>query len=144
MNCRNRCSLKISKISSLSYSMYQTLAKTVTHHPLWLWSLTVFRLLNVPAAVTLTGLELYEPLVHRLQDGRIHLLHNVFQLVGIWLQVVDLHEWLAGQETKNKTEPPLSHTSYTSIRGHARGFTSLSANSQYCMLTLLSRLLTQA
>lgn len=50
--------------------------------------------LNVPAGFALAGLELDEPLVHRLQDGRVHLLHDVLQLVGVCLQVVDLHKRL--------------------------------------------------
>lgn len=52
--------------------------------------------LNVPAGFALAGLELDEPLVHRLQDGRVHLLHDVLQLVGVCLQVVDLHKRLGG------------------------------------------------
>lgn len=39
--------------------------------------------LDVAAAVALAGLELDEPLVHRLQDGRVRLLHHVLQLVGV-------------------------------------------------------------
>lgn len=40
-------------------------------------------LLDVPAAVAFTRLQLDEPLVHGLQDGRVHLLHDVLQLVGV-------------------------------------------------------------
>lgn len=39
--------------------------------------------LDVAAAVTLARLELYESLVHRLQDGGVHLLHDVLQLIGV-------------------------------------------------------------
>lgn len=54
-------------------------------------------LLDVTAAVTHAGLELYEPLVHRLQDGWIHLLHDVLQLVGVGRQVVHFYKRLGMQ-----------------------------------------------
>lgn len=52
--------------------------------------------LDVAAAFALAGLELYEPLVHHLQDGRIHFLHDVLQLVGVRFQVVHFYKWLGG------------------------------------------------
>lgn len=58
----------------------------------------VSSLLDVTAAVAHTGLELYEPLVHRLQDGRVHLLHDVLQLVGVRRQVIHFYERLGDTE----------------------------------------------
>lgn len=57
--------------------------------------------LDVTAAVARTGLELYEPLVHRLQDGRIHRLHDVLQLVGVRRQVVHFYKRL-GDTTEDR------------------------------------------
>lgn len=51
-------------------------------------------LLDVTTAVPHAGLQFYEPLVHVLQNWRIHLLHNVLQLVWVWRQVVHLYERL--------------------------------------------------
>lgn len=48
--------------------------------------------LAVAATVANARLELDEPLVHGLQESRVHLLHNVLQLVGVRGQVVHLHE----------------------------------------------------
>lgn len=103
--------------------------------------------LNVPAGFALAGLELDEPLVHRLQDGRVHLLHDVLQLVGVCLQVVDLHKRLCvgGGGEKHRSLWVLSHSSSVgSRRLRAARLTSLSANSQYCMSSLPSRVRTQA
>lgn len=48
--------------------------------------------LDAAAAVALAGLQHYEPLVHHLQDGRIHFLHDVLQLVGVRFQVVHFYK----------------------------------------------------
>lgn len=53
--------------------------------------------LDAAAAVALAGLQHYEPLVHHLQDGRIHFLHDVLQLVGVRFQVVHFYKWLEGE-----------------------------------------------
>lgn len=62
--------------------------------------------LDVAAAVALAGLELDEPLVHRLQDGRVRLLHHVLQLVGVRRQVVHFYKRL---RTQKKNRRPVSH-----------------------------------
>lgn len=79
--------------------------KNQPHLPLRVWSiwqlLEAKSLLDVPAAGALTGLELYEPLVHRLQDGRIHVLHDVLQLVRVRRQVIHFYERLQTQRDRD-------------------------------------------
>lgn len=65
-----------------------------------LWSDCLF---DVAAVVGDTRLQLYEPLVHRLQDVGVHLLHDVLQLVGVRGQVVHLDKRLRTQ----KENPPV-------------------------------------
>lgn len=76
--------------------------KNQPHLPLRVWQLLEAKsLLDVTAAGALTGLELYEPLVHRLQDGWIHLLHNVLQLVRVRRQVIHFYERLQTQKDRD-------------------------------------------
>lgn len=80
-----------------------------------LWQLPeASSLLDVTAAVTLARLELYEPLVHRLQDGWIHLLHDVLQLVGVFRQVVHFYKRL-GTQNREDTELLLSRNNSTCV-----------------------------